>query len=264
MGKRKDITGQVFGKLTAIECAGKKPGKRYYQWRCMCECGNETVVDISALTSGNTKSCGCGKYDGLKKYNDSQSEKNKISNGAVFGKLTVIEDLGYLQHVEGHRRRWYKCLCECGKYKNVMGNSLKNGHTISCGECHMRSRGEYEIEQILLANNILYQNDVPFVELYKETGRKLRFDFIIYDSNNNPIRFIEFDGRQHTLGPDTELWSNSDPLETIQERDNIKNNFCLIHNYALVRIPYTKLGKITLQDIFGDEYLVKGDDEKRG
>ena len=86
----------------------------------------------------------------------------------------------------------------------------------------------------------------------------------IYDANNNPIRFIEFDGRQHTLGPDTELWSNSDPLETIQERDNIKNNFCLIHNYALVRIPYTKLGKITLQDIFGDEYLVKGDDEKRG
>lgn len=123
----------------------------------------------------------------------------------------------------------------------------------------MRSRGEYEIAQLLQQNNINYQNDIAFVELYKETGRKLRFDFILYDDENNLLRFVEFDGRQHTRGPDTALWAESDSLEVIQERDLIKNQFCLSHNYSLVRIPYTKLGKITIQDILGEEYLVQGE-----
>ena len=48
-----------------------------------------------------------------------------------------------------------------------------------------------------------------------------------------------------------------DSLETIQERDRIKNNFCLSHNYPLVRIPYTKLDSITIEDLFGEKYLVK-------
>ena len=70
---------------------------------------------------------------------------------------------------------------------------------------------------------------------------------------------IEFDGRQHTSGPEA-IWSNSDPLEKIAERDSVKNNFCLSHQYPLVRIPYTKLGKITLEDLLGNKYLVKEGD----
>ena len=54
------------------------------------------------------------------------------------------------------------------------------------------------------------------------------------------------------------IWSKSDPLELIQERDNIKNNFCLENNYPLVRIPYTKINNITIEDILGDKYLLKG------
>ena len=84
MGKMKDLTGQVFGKLTVIECAGKLDGRRYH-WLCRCECGNEKVILGASLASGNTKSCGCGKYDGLKQYNQEQSDKNKLSIGQKFG-----------------------------------------------------------------------------------------------------------------------------------------------------------------------------------
>ena len=38
MGKIKDITGEKFGKLTVIDCAGKLDGRRYF-WNCQCECG---------------------------------------------------------------------------------------------------------------------------------------------------------------------------------------------------------------------------------
>lgn len=53
-----DRTGQVFGKLTAIECAGRNHLKKVL-WRCRCECGKETIVPSGSLVTGNTASCGC-------------------------------------------------------------------------------------------------------------------------------------------------------------------------------------------------------------
>lgn len=32
-------------------------------WECECKCGNTTLVETGALTTGNTKSCGCGKQE---------------------------------------------------------------------------------------------------------------------------------------------------------------------------------------------------------
>lgn len=61
MARFKDLTGQVFGKLTVIGISKKvQSGKRKrYYWQCKCECGNFKVVSSEHLKSGNTKSCGC-------------------------------------------------------------------------------------------------------------------------------------------------------------------------------------------------------------
>ena len=53
-----DLLGQRFGRLTAIEEAGKdKHGS--ILWRCKCDCGNECVVVGYSLRRGDSKSCGC-------------------------------------------------------------------------------------------------------------------------------------------------------------------------------------------------------------
>ena len=57
MAKVKDLTGQKFGRLTVIECAGIKDRK--VTWLCECECGKEIVVRSACLQRGNTRSCGC-------------------------------------------------------------------------------------------------------------------------------------------------------------------------------------------------------------
>lgn len=57
MGKLIDLTGQRFGKLTVIERAGTK--NKHVTWRCICDCGKETIVKGNSLTSGLTRSCGC-------------------------------------------------------------------------------------------------------------------------------------------------------------------------------------------------------------
>ncbi|MBQ5655948.1 MAG: hypothetical protein IIV14_00755 [Bacteroidaceae bacterium] len=58
MGNRIDLTGQRFGRLVVIEYAGSNNHKRA-AWRCLCDCGNQKIVDSGNLRSGNSQSCGC-------------------------------------------------------------------------------------------------------------------------------------------------------------------------------------------------------------
>lgn len=57
MPKIRDITGQKFGKLTALKKVASKSGHTY--WLCQCECGNQKEIQTSHLTGGKIKSCGC-------------------------------------------------------------------------------------------------------------------------------------------------------------------------------------------------------------
>lgn len=53
----RDLTGRRFGRLTVIRRESEIGQK--VRWLCRCDCGNEKVIAAYALTSGNTKSCGC-------------------------------------------------------------------------------------------------------------------------------------------------------------------------------------------------------------
>ena len=53
-----DVTGQKFGKLTALYPTDKRSGTSI-KWHCRCECGNECDVSLNNLKKGNVKSCGC-------------------------------------------------------------------------------------------------------------------------------------------------------------------------------------------------------------
>lgn len=255
MGKLINLVGQKFGQLTVVEDVGSKNRKHY--WRCICDCGNEKIVDGASLRSGNTKSCGCLKNKGLIEYNLKQSELNKIPINTRFGKLTVIEDIGFIPHVDGHKRRGYKCICDCGNECVASGNQLKTGQKKTCGHCEV-SIGEYTIQQLLLDNNIIFEHDIVLPLFMQEYNKRLRFDFVIYDDYKQVQRIVEFDGRQHITGPDTNYWGHTtDTLETIQEKDEIKNTFCHNHNIPIVRIPYWKRDNITLDDIFSDKFVIK-------
>ena len=58
----RDLTGQVFGKLTAIRRLDEW-NISHRLWLCQCECGNQTKVPINFLTKGHTKSCGCARKE---------------------------------------------------------------------------------------------------------------------------------------------------------------------------------------------------------
>jgi len=55
----KDRLGRKYGKLTVLSL--HSVGVAGSRWLCKCECGNNTLVNGSNLTSGGTKTCGCSK-----------------------------------------------------------------------------------------------------------------------------------------------------------------------------------------------------------
>lgn len=59
-----DLTGQVFGRLTAIKVVKKDRARRYY-WLCRCRCNpnRTTVVRADYLKGGVIESCGCLRVD---------------------------------------------------------------------------------------------------------------------------------------------------------------------------------------------------------
>ena len=121
-GKRaKDLTGQRFGRLTAIERLAEKSGSSYL-WRCKCDCGSEARVSVKALVSGNTTSCGCAKIDALR-------ERAKDISGRQFGYLTTLRPLD--ERAQGSVV--WECRCHCGNICKVPYNSLVRGNTTSCG-----------------------------------------------------------------------------------------------------------------------------------
>lgn len=240
MRKRENLTGQVFGRLTAIEPILGTKG--ITKWKCICECGKETIAATADLKRGHTKSCGC--------YNKQRISETSLKNyqGQTFGYLEVLErDMNYVG--KGCKVHWY-CLCnKCGQIKSIPSTSLRDG-AISCG-C-AKSKGEYKIMELLKDNNISYVSEFKFLD-YKNR----RYDFAILDENNNPIRLIEFDGIQHYYQPRAGHWAASSSLEDIQRRDKEKNEIAKIKNIPLIRIPYWHLDKINIKNLLDDTYLIR-------
>lgn len=113
--KIKDISNKRFGFLTAIKYAGSCPSGA--QWECICDCGNKTIVSLSHLESGITKSCGC-----YVARNNFLKIKNK-----KFGKLTVID----FKYINNNPK--IICQCDCGNIVETKYSLLTSGNTKSCG-----------------------------------------------------------------------------------------------------------------------------------
>lgn len=77
-----DLTGQVFGRLTAVEPTDRRI-RRQVVWRCRCECGVEVLAHSSSLVSHHIQSCGCLRRD--------VSTVRMTTHGATIGKVMTHE-----------------------------------------------------------------------------------------------------------------------------------------------------------------------------
>ncbi len=52
--------------------------------------------------------------------------------GQKFGRLTVLYRINRPAHIKS-KNAWYRCLCDCGNYKDVCSKHLRSGAVKSCG-----------------------------------------------------------------------------------------------------------------------------------
>lgn len=141
--RKKNLTGQTFGKLTALEPYPTERGERS-KWLCVCECGNTAVVETSRLLNGNTRSCGCLHKEHVRELIESNrgkpSEKLLDLTGMRFGRLVVLKKSP--MRTKSNRVMW-ECRCDCGNIVTRSGDTLRYGQTRSCGclahEAHLKA-----------------------------------------------------------------------------------------------------------------------------
>lgn len=68
---------------------------------------------------------------------------NNLTN-LTFSYLTVIKRVGSKRSSSGTSMALWLCRCVCGNEKNIIGSSLKSGHTRSCGCKPMLTRHTWE------------------------------------------------------------------------------------------------------------------------
>jgi 5-methylcytosine-specific restriction endonuclease McrA len=147
-----DLKGKVIGRLTVLELAQMVPTK----WRCLCECGNETIVYTASLTMKETLSCGCyrtelnnaKKRENHPSWNFNWSDEMRLSryrseDGYKEWRLLVYEKDKYVcqkcnainvklnaHHIEGY------------KHNKELRTDVNNGITL-CESCHKKFHSIY-------------------------------------------------------------------------------------------------------------------------
>lgn len=156
--------------------------------------------------------------------------------GQVFGKWTVIS-LSNKKASNGGL--YWHCRCECGKERDVLGLSLRNHRSLSCGNHPNISKGNVKISELLDEAGIDYEIEKKFSSCKDKTY--LPFDFYV---NNKYL--IEYDGEQHY---DKNSLFN---YEYTHNHDLIKSQWCKNNNIPLIRIPYTRYKDLCLEDLLLD------------
>ena len=74
MGKREDLSGQKFHRISVLHEATPKTSPIKYE--CLCDCGTRLTVRGDSLKNGNTKSCGCLQRELVQLRSTSHGESN--------------------------------------------------------------------------------------------------------------------------------------------------------------------------------------------
>lgn len=248
----KDIRNKKFNMLTPLFPVDTcKTKSRTMYWLCKCECGNTVVIRGDSIRNGHAKSCGCLTLSLL--YNRFRDKRDSMI-GRRFGRLLVTAFDCLKPRAGDQLEAYYWCQCDCGNsLVSIAAVNLVTGGTRSCG-C-IQSVGESNIVKLLDCNNINYiHNKAYFKDLFGCDGGLLRYDFILFNYNNEPYRIIEFDGEQHVKP--ILSFGGVERFEKQQKNDFIKNQYAISHNIPLVRIPYNMRDAMDFDTLMGSKYII--------
>lgn len=141
----KDLTGQIFGRLTAIRPYETKRSGTY--WYCECECGNNCVVLSQKLSSGHTVSCGCR----VREVRNNIGENNKthnMSNTRIYKIYRGMISRCYKNYSTNYKRYGGRGITVCQEwlddFMNFYNWAMDNGYSDDLSIDRIYPNGNYE------------------------------------------------------------------------------------------------------------------------
>lgn len=144
--KPKDISGQLFGRLTPIRLDEPKvtpKGRKLPTWLCDCKCGNTFVTLHDSLLQGKALSCGCV----LPEYIDSIF-KDKTEVFVHKANQVHNNRYDYSESIFEHSQKDVKIICKIhGSFFQKPNNHLNGTGCMACSIDSRKSTKEDFIEK---------------------------------------------------------------------------------------------------------------------
>ena len=120
----------------------------------------------------------------------------------------------------------------------------------TCGCDTVISYGEQKIKDLLTAHNITYLHDKGYFKdlIFPDTNGLCRFDFIIFNNENQVSYIIEYDGEQH-FTYNNRGWNHDGSYQERKNKDFFKNQYCFDRDIPIIRIPYWHFTQLNIQDL---------------
>ena len=150
MSKAEDLTGRVFGRLTAISLEMR--GRRSY-WVCQCQCGNTTTTRREKLKNGTTISCGCAR----KERNHQGTKKS------IYGRWNTMVMRCHNPNSNAYHKYGALGIKVCDRWRTFtnfyedMGDPPFKGATLE----RLDSYGDYCPENVIWADYKVQNNNRP-------------------------------------------------------------------------------------------------------
>ena len=163
-----NIVGKKFGRLLVIEKANSLNGCT--RWRCLCDCGNECIVQSSSLKSGNTKSCGCYKRENAKKLYSTVRQNDK----KLYSVWNGIKQRCYNKNSKSYHNyggRGIKMNDDwANDYKTFYEWAMKAGYKYGLEIDRIDNDGDYCESNCRFVNKEIQANNKRNVKLYTING----------------------------------------------------------------------------------------------
>lgn len=189
-----DITGQKFGRLSAVKYLGNR------NWLFSCDCGNEKIINGYAVRSGQTKSCGC--Y--ISEKTTERSTKHKMSRSRLYRIYASMKQRCFDEKSESYSRYGGRGITICDEWLGNDGAGKFMEWALANGYDENAPSGQCTIDRIDNNGNYCPQN-----------CRWVNMDI---QAKNKSKPQITICGETHSL----KEWSNMTGLSTSTLRQRIK------------------------------------------
>lgn len=120
MGRKIDLTGHKFGRLTVLKESEHRDLDGNIYWVCKCDCGNIKNIISRSLRTGRTISCGCYNLEnnqkrlGQHKYNQTHGK----SDTRLYYVYKTMKNRCYNPKIPKYKNYGARGIKVCDEWKN--------------------------------------------------------------------------------------------------------------------------------------------------